>query len=143
MEADSMKRIKEILNNYLMGKKEVKAAYLFGSTVAGKDVAGSDVDIALLTEPYKDRMDSYRARVRCQAEISRLIGRDVDLVFLQEAGELLSFQILEKGEVIFERDKEVHRGFTASRVVQCLDFRFLRERMEKGMIAAMRNEIGR
>jgi len=138
-----MKSIKEIINNYLIDKKQVKAAYLFGSTVAGKDVAGSDVDIALLTEPYKDRMDNYRARVRYQAEISRLIGRDVDLVFLQEAGELLSFQILEKGEVIFERDKEAHRGFRASRVIQCLDFRFVRERMEKGMIAAMRNEIGR
>jgi len=138
-----MKRITEIINNYLIDKKEVKAAYLFGSTVSGKDVAGSDVDIALLTEPYKDRRESYRGRFRYQAEISRLIGRDVDLVFLQETGELLSFQILKKGKVIFERDKDALRGFRASRVIQCLDFRFLMKRMEKGMIAAMRNEIGR
>ena len=138
-----MKRITEIINNYLIDKKEVKAAYLFGSTVAGKDVAGSDLDIALLTDPFKDRMASYRGRFRYQAEISRLIGRDVDLVFLQETGELLSFQILKKGKVIFERDKEALRGFRASRVIQCIDFIFLMERMEKGMIAAMRNEIGR
>lgn len=131
--------MKEILKRYFEGKNEVITAYLYGSVAAGKDISNSDVDIALLTEPYKDHVESFKAKVRCQTEISRLIKKDVDLVFLQEAGELLSFEILKRGEVIYERDRERHRSFRALRLIQCLDFQFLERRMEKGMIQAIRS----
>jgi hypothetical protein len=62
----------------------------------------------------------------------------VDLVFLQEVGELLAFQIMKYGRVIFEKDKEMHRGFRAVRLIQCLDFKVLERRMQTGMVAAMR-----
>jgi predicted nucleotidyltransferase len=116
--------------------------YLYGSAVSGKSRADSDVDIALFTEPYKDQIESCKARVRYQVEISRLIEKDVDLVFLQEAGELLSFEILKRGEVIFERDGDAHPSFKASRLIQCLDFQFPARLMQKGMIVAMRRESG-
>lgn len=140
---NKVERIKGILSRYFDDKKAIKAAYLYGSVVAGKDVGSSDVDIALLTEPYEDRMESYTARVRYQTEISRLIGRDVDLVFFQEAGELLSLQILKNGQVVFEKDKGLNRSFRASRLLQCLDFGFLETRMQKGMISEMRCAIGK
>ena len=126
------------LNRYFEDRKEIRAAYLYGSIVSGKDVSGSDIDIALLTEFYKDPIKSYSKRVRFQTEISRLIKREVDLVFLQEAGELLSFQIFKGGQLIFERDKESHRTFRASRLIQCLDFQLLENKMQQGMITAMR-----
>lgn len=116
------------------------AAYLYGSVVSGKDTADSDVDIALLAEPYKDPIESCKARIRYQVEISRLLERNVDLVFLQDAGELLSLEILKSGKVIFERNVEAHRSFRASRLIQCLDFRLMARGMEKGMVAAMRRE---
>ncbi len=136
-----MKKIKQILNRYFEDKKEITTAYLFGSVVAVKNIVDSDVDIALLTAPFKDRMESYKARIRYQTEISRLINRDVDLSFLREAGELLSFQILKNGQVIFERDRAAHRYFRAFRLIQCLDFQFLQDRMQRGMIADMRRNI--
>ncbi len=101
----------------------------------------SDVDIALLTAPYKDSVQSQRAKVRYQTEISGLIRREVDLVFLQEAGELLSFQILSRGQVIVETDKGIHRSFRAFRLIKCIDFQFLEGRMKRGMIAAMKGGI--
>ncbi len=61
-------------------------------------------------------------------------------MFLQEAGELLAFQIIKEGIIILERDKEASRSFRASRLIQCLDFQFLEKRMQSGMIAAMRRE---
>ncbi|HHT9134083.1 MAG TPA: type VII toxin-antitoxin system MntA family adenylyltransferase antitoxin [Candidatus Avalokitesvara rifleensis] len=138
LKQESIEGLREILTKYFEDKNEVKAAYLYGSIVSGKNVKDSDVDIALLTERYKDRIQGDRARVRYQIEISKLTRKDVDLVFLQEAGELLCFQILETGQVIFERDKEMHRSFRAYRLVECLDFQFLENRMQKGMVAAMR-----
>ncbi len=135
---ESMRRMKQIIVKYFEDRKEIRAAYLYGSIVTGKNVMDNDVDIALLTAPYKDSVQSQRDKVRYQVEISRLIKRDVDLVFLQEAGELLSFQILKIGQVIFERDREVHRSFRAFRLIQCLDFQFLENRMQRGMIGAMK-----
>jgi len=133
-----MKRIEESLAAYFEGKSDIVAAYLFGSVAAGKDSPESDVDIAVLTKPYRDCRESFRARAFFQEEISRLTGRDVDLVFLREAGELLSYEILTRGKVVSEGDQEAHRSFRASRIVQCLDFHWLEKRMQRGMLEAMR-----
>ena len=131
-------KLKDKIIEYFQDKKEVITVYLYGSIVTGKDAMNSDVDIALLTNPYKNVMESQRARVRYQTKISRLIEREVDLVFLREAGELLSYQILSKGQVVVETDKETHRSFRAYRLIKCLDFQFLEDRMKKGMVTAMR-----
>ena len=131
-------KLKDKIIEYFQDKKEVITVYLYGSVVTGKDAMNSDVDIALLTNPYKNVMEGQRARVRYQTEISRLIEREVDLVFLQEAGELLSYQILSKGQVVVETNKETHRSFRAYRLIKCLDFQFLEDRMKKGMVTAMR-----
>lgn len=131
-------RIKELLTKYLEERREVVAAYLYGSIVDGKDTTDSDVDIALLTIPFKDKMESGKAGISYQTEISSLLKKEVDIVFLQEAGELLSFQILRKGQVIFEADEEMHRSFRAYRLIKCLDFQFIEKRMGSGMINAMR-----
>jgi uncharacterized protein len=135
------KELKEKIIEYFRDKKGVIAVYLYGSIVSGKAAMISDVDIALLTTPYKDLIESQRARVHYQTDISGLIGRNVDLVFLQEAGELLSFQILSRGQVIVEKDKEIHRSFRAFRLIKCLDFQFLEDRMKMGMIAAMKGHL--
>ncbi len=135
-------KLKDKIIEYFQDKKEVITVYLYGSIVTGKDAMNSDVDIALLTNPYKNLMESQRARVRYQTEISRLIERKVDLVFLQEAGELLSYQILSNGQVVVETDKEIHRSFRAYRLIKCLDFQFLEDRMKKGMVTAMKRMPG-
>lgn len=132
---------KEKIIEYFQDKKGVVAVYLYGSVVTGKFVMNSDVDIALLTTPYNNLIESQRARIRYQTEISRLIRRDVDLVFLQEAGELLSFQILSRGQVIVETDKRIHRSFRAFRLIKCLDFKFLEDQMKRGMVTAMKEDV--
>ena len=135
------RKVKQILVKYFEDKKEIKVAYLYGSFVTGRGFTDSDIDIALLTEPYKERMESHKVRVQYQAEISRLLRRDIDLVFLQEVGEILAFQVMSEGQVVFERNRAEHRTFRAYRLVQCLDFKFLENRMQKGMIAAMRRNV--
>ena len=135
------KELKEKIIEYFQDKTGVMAVYLYGSIVTGKAVMISDVDIALLTTPYKNLIESQRAKIRYQTEISELIRRDVDLVFLQEAGELLSFQILSRGQVIVETDKKMHRSFRAFRLIKCLDFQFLEDRMKRGMVTAMKEDV--
>lgn len=45
--------VEDVLRGYFDERREIKAAYLFGSFASGRNTDGSDVDIALLTEPFK------------------------------------------------------------------------------------------
>ncbi len=54
-------KLKDKIIEYFQDKKEVITVYLYGSIVTGKDAMNSDVDIALLTNPYKNLMESQRA----------------------------------------------------------------------------------
>jgi len=136
-----MENIKEIIRKYFEGKDKVIAAYLYGSHAAGKDVVGSDVDVAILTtESEKKNMDSFKERTLMQRDLSRLLRKDVDVVFLQEISEALFLEVLRQGEVVYEKDEINHRIFRASRLAQCLDFLFYQERMQRGMVEAIRRE---
>jgi len=135
-----MNDIKECIIKYFEAEIDVKAVYLYGSFVSGKYNSDSDVDIALLTNHYKDKIKSFEMRTCHGVNLSRLIGRRVDIVLLREIGELLTFQILRDGEVVYERDVDANRAFKALRILQCLDFQFLEKRMQNGMITAMKGE---
>lgn len=129
-----------ILQEYCRSRKEIIAAYLFGSFAADKATSFSDVDIALLIPPVENRMESFHARLQYQTELSDLIKNNVDIVLLIEAGEMLSYQILKFGRLVFERDRDAHRVFVAKRVIQCLDFQYYERIMQQGMVNAMRRE---
>ncbi len=129
------------LQLYFESRPEVLAAYLYGSRAAGTAGRTSDVDIAIHTHPFQTPRESFDAKLGYHREISDIIKKNPDIVFLQEAGELLAYQILKHGKLLFERDRQTHRSFIARRVIQCLDFQVLQTRMQKGMIRAMREEI--
>jgi len=133
-----MQDLKQAIKKYFQEREDTIAVYLYGSRAAGTDVPGSDVDIAVLSEPYKKKMDSFHARTRLQKDLSRLLRKDVDIVFLQEAGEALLFEVLRKGEIILERGERSHHIFVVSRLTQCLDFQFYQKRMQTGLIQAVR-----
>lgn len=137
---DSIETFFDPLTKYFHSREEIIAAYIFGSYAAGTEKPHSDVDIALLAPPFKNRMESFNARVRYQTEISKLLRKDADVVLLREAGESLSYQILKHGRLVYEKDISAHRCFVARRVVQCLDFQYYEQIMQKGMIAAMKRE---
>lgn len=133
--------IAEDLRLYFESRPEVIAAYLYGSRAAGTAGRSSDVDIAIHTHAFQTLQESFHAKLGYQRELSDIIKINSDIVFLQEAGELLAYQILKHGKLLFERDRQTHRAFVARRMIQCLDFQFLQTRMQKGMIRAMREEI--
>ena len=130
----------DVLQKYCCGKKKIIAAYLFGSFAVDSATPFSDVDIALLIPPFENRMEIFHARLRYHTELSDLIKKNVDIVLLREAGEMLSYQILKFGRLVFERDRDSHLEFVAKRVIQCLDFQYYEQIMQQGMINAMRKE---
>ncbi len=81
----------------------LKGLYLFGSRAAGKERAGSDWDIAFLTD-HTFRLDAVR-RFELQEELAASLNEDVDLVDLGAATTVMRFEILSRGERIFCADE--------------------------------------
>lgn len=84
------------LDKFFSPKREVLAAYLFGSRAAGRHKQNSDADVAVLLSPPAVKR-AFKLQLRWQEELARIIGANVDLVILNEADPLLKFQVYSKG----------------------------------------------
>ena len=84
---------------------ELDLIVLFGSTVGDRVHAGSDVDIAVLTDGVAD-LDALFLALAPRLKSSRL-----DLVDLRHAGPLLAFEVARSGQVLFERAPSAFRRF--------------------------------
>lgn len=90
----------EIIKNYLLKKFEPFLVILFGSAVRKRLRSDSDLDLAFLSDR---KYDGYEVFIAAQ-ELADLIGRDVDLVDLNEASSVFKAQIVGTGRVILNRD---------------------------------------
>ena len=88
------------LTSLFRRKKQISAAYLFGSMATGRDHRGSDIDLAIVVK----KTISSRERLRLEANLSSRLRRDVDLVVFGQAAPLLQHQILKYGRLICEND---------------------------------------
>jgi predicted nucleotidyltransferase len=100
MQNAKFKDLTPIFTSLFRRKKQIAAAYLFGSMATGRDRRGSDIDLAIVTT----KTISSRERLRLEATLSTLLRRDVDLVVFGQAAPLLQHQILKYGRLICEND---------------------------------------
>lgn len=79
---------------------DLEAVYLFGSVAAANDTGMSDIDIAFLSQGRTDPLDRFETA----EAIASALGRDVDLVDLSTASEVMRFEIVSKGRRLFAAD---------------------------------------
>ncbi|KJS22274.1 MAG: DNA polymerase subunit beta [Clostridiaceae bacterium BRH_c20a] len=91
-----------IITNYLKGKVSPYVIYIFGSFARGEINRESDIDIAFLSE---GTFNSYDLFFYAQ-ELASLLGRDVDLVDLNQASTVFQSKVVSKGKVIFCTDEK-------------------------------------
>jgi predicted nucleotidyltransferase len=89
---------------------DVLFAYLFGSAQSGTVRPGGDVDVAVWISDVARKMDLIPAVIGMVESYTH--GIPCDLVFLNDAGELLAFEVLQ-GRILFIRKeaRELHAGF--------------------------------
>lgn len=105
------KKIIEVLQK---GIPDLISVYCFGSSVQGYETLESDLDIAYLS----DRQITNIKRWTIQEEIASLLRRDVDLIVLKTATDVMKFQIISKGVRIFVKD--VRKAEQFEDLVYCL-----------------------
>ena len=91
-------------------RPECLVAYLFGSHARGEARPGSDVDVAVLfAEPRPVGLASLPVEI--EDELTRLLGRPVDVVALNEAPADLVHRVLRDGVLVCERDRSARVRF--------------------------------
>ena len=132
----SQSMLEKIISDYFRKLDNIAAVYLFGSHAAGKERAGSDVDIAILfqdrnPEQTRDSIDQY------MVDLSRLIKKDIHPVVLNHAGEALLMQIIKKGKCILVSDQRKLSLFKVEAFAKILDFKYYLSLMQTGLIKSV------
>ncbi len=92
--------IRSVLDRYAAS---LVAVYLFGSEARGEASAGSDVDLGVLfAEPPAPTLDNVGFQL--EAELERALGREVQVVVLNDASPDLVHRVLRDGRLLLDRD---------------------------------------
>jgi predicted nucleotidyltransferase len=102
----SFNELEEEIISVCENHREIIAAYVFGSRAMGKYKRGSDVDIALLLNDREARDFQY---LEFKVKLERALNINVDLIILNNAGEILKHQIRKNGKIIFERNSKMRK----------------------------------
>ena len=85
----------------------ILTAYLFGSRIKKSDQS-SDIDIAL----YTSKDFSWKDYYLLYGKLSKALCSDrIDLVWLNEADPILSFEVIKYGKVLFYKDADLLNEF--------------------------------
>ncbi len=133
---------KQRIVGYFSRQPEVLAVYLFGSHASGSTHARSDLDLAVLCDVCADRQHAHRLQMKYFRELSRLIPKNLDIVILNRAGELLTYEVLNQSKLLYDRDATRRTEFEARRIVDYLDFAPMMRRMEQGMLMKLKERVG-
>jgi predicted nucleotidyltransferase len=86
--------------------KEIKAVYLFGSSATGKTGKLSDIDIGVLLK--RSPKDSRKMKLRLIATLVDIFRSNrIDLVILNDCTQLIGFEIISKGKLIYGKRADV------------------------------------
>ncbi|GAA5110826.1 type VII toxin-antitoxin system MntA family adenylyltransferase antitoxin [Alloalcanivorax gelatiniphagus] len=79
---------------------ELRAVFLFGSAADHTDGKDSDLDIALLSNQPLDPLLLWEL----SSTLADLAGCPVDLVDLRQASTVMKYQVVSKGQVLWQAD---------------------------------------
>jgi predicted nucleotidyltransferase len=115
----------EVVRGQALSYPPILAVYLFGSQSTGKAKPESDLDLAILLQPGQEKDFPL---LELAVSLERTLGRRVDLVILNRAGELLKYQVRRNGRLLFERDPRLRKQFEIRGRKSFEDFLYLHRR---------------
>jgi len=106
-------RIKGAVVSTLMDMKEIAGVYLFGSAL-GLCRPDSDIDIGLVIKPLYGKSDKYYLDIALAAEtrLDPIDGHPFQVVPLNITDCIFAFNVIRKGQLIYESDHEAVTDFT-------------------------------
>lgn len=124
------------------GRREIQAAYVFGSVATGRVRPDSDVDIAVLIDRRVLPAHMLKYRLKLMADLGAVLRRsDVDVVILNEAPPLLAHRVLSQGTLVCERSPTARVRFQVRTAARYFDLiptleahiRYLKQSVPEGI----------
>lgn len=106
---DFQKAVEIIRNRF----QDVQFIYVFGSFANESIHPGSDIDLAFFSPVPSEDFYVWET----EQAIASIYNKDVDLVDISKAGDVLKMEIISKGEILY-CISENERGFFESRIVE-------------------------
>lgn len=105
-------------------ENHVELAYVFGSQITGRSNADSDIDIAVLLPKNMSKEKRIKHRFKLISQLSRFLGKSVDLVVFNDLNSLFfKFIITKEGQNIFRKDEEQYLDFECCLMREYYDFK--------------------
>lgn len=131
MDDATIRKLRSLFRN-----QPVTLAYLFGSTAKGATGPLSDVDIAVLLPRGHDL--TLNLRLRLLDRLVNILGRDVDLVILNEADPSLRYEVIRHGKLLYCRDESDRVAFEERTLDEYLDMGRIEEEYLKCLLQDVR-----
>ena len=97
----NINEVEKVLNKHidkLVCDYGIKLIYIFGSYAKGENRAGSDLDIAIY---FDNEVDGF-VKLDILDELVGIFNReDIDLVILNNVDEVLKFQVIKYGKLVY------------------------------------------
>lgn len=120
---DAYEKIEKIFD-----RKGVLLAYVFGS-VSDENVGPlSDIDFAAYFKDSLPKSKRRKLHLDILNDLIEVLGDDIDLVTMNDAGLLLNFNIIRSGEIIFKKSEDDRIRIESRTVRKNLDMRYYRKR---------------
>lgn len=129
---DDLNQLTERLIEALRDVPGLAAAVLFGSAAAGRLRADSDIDVALLFAHAAIPAPFDLLDLRGTLEIA--VGRDVDLVVLNDASPIIAYQALRATKPFLLRDSTAYHFYAAGLVSRYEDLKRTRRPLEEALL---------
>lgn len=97
----------------------VQLVYLYGSAVDATRSEVGDVDLAIACRPSV----AFEDLMRLRADAVAAAGAPIDLIALDEAGVVLTWEVAETGRCLFARDPDVETEFVTRARARYWDFK--------------------
>ncbi len=123
----NINEVEKVLNKHidkLICDYGIKLIYIFGSYAKGENIAGSDLDIAIY---FDNDVDGF-VKLDILDELVGIFNReDIDLVILNNVDEVLKFQVIKYGKVVYMEDLVTKVTFESRVMSEYMDMEYFRE----------------
>ena len=130
------------LAEYLTGRPEVLAAYLYGSHAEGRASALSDVDIGVLIKNGLAEERLWRLEDALAADLRRVLRTDkVDLIVLNLAPLRIRYEVITRGKVLYSVDDGARADFESYSLRRYWDFEKYIEEYDRCFLARIKEDM--
>lgn len=110
---------------------KVMFALLFGSSVTGRLTPESDIDIGAW---FLNHQIDFEKIITVQNALSDMIGRNVDLIWLNHCDIIITMQVLANGKLLINNDPGQFLLYKARKISEYIDFKADRKVIEDSML---------